>query len=132
MVNARPNVELVRDAFAAFDRGGIDAVLPFVDEDVTVHSLPEWPDDAEYHGHDGFRKLSEAWTENFEDFGFEVADIREGRTAVVALLRMKGRARASGLDMADEIGAVFSRFRGGAVGEIRYLPSWDEALAQAR
>ena len=129
--SGRGNVELVRDAFAAFERGGVDAVLPLIAEDVRIYSLPDWPDDAEYHGHEGFRKLTVAWTEHFDGFGFEVEDLRDAGDKVAVLLRMMGRAKVSGMPLTQEIGAVFSRFGDGRVGEVRYHPSWEEALAAA-
>lgn len=125
------NVELLRAAYAAFDREGIDGALPFLADNVTIHSVPEWPDDSEYHGHDGFRKLTSAWTENFEGFGFDVEDVRDAGEEVVVLLRMKGDAKTSGVSLAAEIGAVYSEIRDGRVGEIRFHPSWKEALAAA-
>ena len=125
----RENVELVRDAYAAFDREGIEGALRFVSEDVTIYSIPDWPDDSEYHGHDGFRKLTVAWTENFEGFGFDVEDIRAAGEEVVVLLRMKGEAKTSGVSLAAEVGAVYSEIRGGRVGAIRFHPSWKDAMA---
>jgi ketosteroid isomerase-like protein len=125
------NVELVRDAYAAFARGGINAVLPFITEDVTIHSIPEWPDDSEYHGHEGFRKLTVAWTDHFEGWGFDIEDVRDAGEDVVALLRMKGEAKVSGMSIAAELGAVYSRISDGRVGEIRFHSSWREALTAA-
>jgi hypothetical protein len=44
---------------------------------------------------------------------------------------MKGRAKVSGMSLGQEIGAVFSRLGAGRVGQVRYYPSWEEALAAA-
>lgn len=128
---AQENVDYVRRAFAAFDEGGIEAVLPFTPEDFVIYSMPEWPDDPEYHGHDGFRKLTRQWTENFDEFGFEVADIRDGGGTVAALLSMTGRVKELGVPMAAEIGAVYSRFTDGMPSEVRFFGSWTEALEAA-
>jgi hypothetical protein len=62
---SRENVETVRLSFAAFAEHGVEGVLPFNSHDVVIYSMPEWPDDSEYHGHDGLRKLARQWTENF-------------------------------------------------------------------
>jgi len=124
------NVELVSRAFDTFDREGLEPVLPFIAEDVAIHSLPDWPDDSEYRGHDGFRKLTAAWTEHFDGFGFDVEEIRGAGEEVAVRLRLKGQAKVSGMPLADEIGAVFA-FGDDRVREIRYLPTWEDALAAA-
>jgi ketosteroid isomerase-like protein len=56
---SQENVELVRRGYAAYEKEGVEGVIPFFNEDAVLVSIPEWPDDPEYHGHDGgLRKLS--------------------------------------------------------------------------
>jgi len=57
---SQENVELVRQTFAAFAEHETEAAVPFNAPDVVIYSMPEWPDDPVYHGHDGFRKLARA------------------------------------------------------------------------
>jgi hypothetical protein len=45
--------------------------------DVVICSMPGSLDDSEYHGHAGLRKLAQQWTENFDDFGFELRGRRD-------------------------------------------------------
>ncbi|MGH2922580.1 MAG: nuclear transport factor 2 family protein [Solirubrobacterales bacterium] len=93
---ASERVELVRNAFA-FERGRIEALRPFLADDLAVYALPDWPDDSEYHGHDGMRKLTDSWTEHFEDFGFELVDLLDADEQVVCLLeRASTRSAATG------------------------------------
>jgi ketosteroid isomerase-like protein len=106
-------------------------VLPFTAEDVLIYSMPEWPDDSEYHGHAGFRKLTQQWTDNFDDFDFVVADVRDGGDMVVALLSMTGRMKRLGVPMSAELGAVFSEITDGLPRVIRFFGSWPDALAAA-
>src|SRR5688572_17999240 len=113
---SRENVEIVRRAFALFSEGGIEAVLPLATEDLAIYSMPDWPDDSEYHGHAGFRKLAKAWTENFDGFGFELRETRDAGDEVVALLAMTGQIKGSGDPVQQEIAGVFSDFRGGRFG----------------
>ncbi len=93
--------------------------------------MPGWPDDAEYHGPDGFRKLAGQWAENFDDFGFEVCDIRDAGESVVALLDMTGRIRGSRTSVNAQIGAVFSEFSDGLFACSRYFSTWQGALGAA-
>ena len=52
-------------------------MIPHFTEDVIVYSIPEWPDDPEYHGHDGLRRLFRRLAENFDDFGLELRNLRD-------------------------------------------------------
>ena len=125
---SQENVDHVRRSFAAFADDGVEAAVLFATPDAVIYSMPGWPDDAEYHGPDGFRKLAGQWEENFEDFGFEVFDVRDAGAAVVALVDMTGRIKGSRASVNAQIGAVFSDFRDGLFGCSRYFSTWQEAL----
>ena len=128
---SQENVEIVRRGYAAFATGGMETALPFFTEDTVVYSIPEWPDDPEYHGHDGLRKLDRQWRENFDDFGFDVRELRDSDDAVVSLCELTGRMKGSGIPMNMEIGAVFSEFKDERIGAQRLFPSWQSALEAA-
>ena len=68
-------------------------MVPFVTTDTVIYSLPEFPDDAEFHGHEGLRKLAGQWADNFDQFGFDVHDVRDAGGFVVALLTMTGQIK---------------------------------------
>ena len=72
------NVKIVRRGFAGFAESGAEGVIPFYTEDAIIYSIPEWPDDPEYHGHDGVRKLTRQWRENFDDFGLDLRELHDG------------------------------------------------------
>lgn len=128
---SQENVEIVRRAYAAYEENGIEGVVPFYAEATVAHSVAEWPDDPEYHGRDGLRKLSCQWTENFDAFGFHLYDLREAGDAVVALLEMTGRIKGSGVPIQQPLGAVHANFRDGLIGDTRYFLTWREALTTA-
>ncbi len=128
---SQENVEILRRAYEAFATGGMEAALPFFTEDTIVYSIPDWPDDPEYHGHDGLRRLDRQWRDNFDDFGFDVRELRDAGDAVVCLNELTGRTKGSGIPMTMQIGAVFSEFEGGRVGSQRLFPSWESALEAA-
>jgi len=121
-------VDHVRRAYVAFADGGVEAAVVFAAPDAVIRSMPGWPDDAEYHGPDGFRKLAAQWAENFDDFGFEVFDVRDAGDSVVALVDMTGRIKGSRASVNAQIGAVFSDFRDGLFGYSRYFSTWQDAL----
>jgi ketosteroid isomerase-like protein len=125
------NVAIVRAAFAAMDEHGVEAVLPFNAEDVVIHAVEEWPDDPVYHGHDGIRTLLRAWTDNFDDFRFQVHDFHQIGETVVGLFEITGRAKGAGVPISQQIGGVFSDFRDGRIGHTRYFSTWRAALESA-
>ena len=108
------NVELVRRGYAAYEKEGVEGVIPFFTEDAVIVSIPEWPDDPEYHGHDGLRKLFRQWAENFDEFGFDVRELHDAGDMVVSLHELTGRTKGSAVPMRMQIGAVFG-FRDGRI-----------------
>ena len=128
---SQENVEIVRRANAAYAAGGMDAALPYFTDDTVLYSIPEWPDDPEYHGHDGLRRLDRQWRDNFDDFGFDAQELRDAGDAVVSLHELTGRTKGSGIPMTMQIGAVVSRFVDGRIGAQRLFPSWESALSAA-
>jgi ketosteroid isomerase-like protein len=125
---SRENVEIVRNAFDTFGAEGIDAALSFYSPDIVWYPIDRWLDDSAYRGRDGIRRLSAAFSENFEDFRFEVHDIRDAQDRVVALVEMIGRIKRSGAEVSQRRGFVVSGFRDGEFREVRTCPSWSEAL----
>jgi len=128
---SQENVEIVREANAAYVAGGMDAALPFFTDDTVLYSIPEWPDDPEYRGHDGLRRLDRQWRENFDDFGFEAQELHDAGDSVVSLHALTGRTKDSGIPMTMQIGAVVSGFTDGRIGAQRLFPSWGSALEAA-
>jgi ketosteroid isomerase-like protein len=100
------NVELVRDAFQTFGAEGIDAALPFFSPDVVWCPTDLWLEGSAYRGHDGMRTLEAAFSENFDDFRYEIHDIRDAQERVVALIDMTGRIRHSGAEVSQRLGFV--------------------------
>jgi hypothetical protein len=125
---SQQQVETVRRIFVTFNEtGDIERVLLWHAEDLVIHAMREWPDDPVYRGHEGLAKLAGQWMENFDDFHFDIDQVRDGEHSVVALLDMSGTVKGSDVEMAAKIGAVVD-FRGDLVCQIRYFSSWEEAL----
>jgi ketosteroid isomerase-like protein len=121
-------VEIVRNAFQTFGAEGIDAALSFFSPDLVWYPTDRWLDGSDYRGHDGMRRLSAAFSENFDDFRYEVDDIRDAHDRVIALVDMTGRIKHSGAEVSQRLGFVISGFRDGAFREVRAFPSWSDAL----
>jgi ketosteroid isomerase-like protein len=125
---SQENVEIVRDAFQTFGTEGIDAALSFFSPDFVWYPTDRWLEGSAYRGHDGMRRLEAAFSENFDDFRYEVRGVRDAQDRVVALVDMIGRIKPSGVDVSQRLGFVVSGFRDGTFREVRAFPSWHEAL----
>jgi ketosteroid isomerase-like protein len=125
---SRENVEAVRVAWDAFDRGGVEALLRLLPQDVVWYPVEEWLEDPVYHGHDGARNLIAAFTANFDDWGWEVQELRDAGTRVVSLVDMIGRIKPSGVPIRQPMGVVHSDIRDGMLGEARFFLTWQQAL----
>jgi ketosteroid isomerase-like protein len=125
---SRENVEIVRNAFDAFGAEGIGAALSFFSPDIVWYPTDRWLDGSAYRGHDGMRTIEAAFSENFDDFGFQVHGTRDAQDRVVARVDMTGRIKHSGSEVRQRLGFVVSGFRDGTFREVRVFPSWDEAL----
>jgi len=125
---SQENVEIVRNAFQTFDADGIDASLSFVSPDVVWYPTDRWLDDSAYRGHDGMRMLAAAFSENFDDFRYEVHDTRDAGDRVVVLVDMIGGIKQSGAEVSWRLGFLISAFHESTFREIRAFPSWSEAL----
>jgi len=94
---SQANVEIVRNAFQIFGAEGIDAALPFFSPDLVWYPTDRWLDGSAYRGHDGMRRLSAAFSENFDDFRYDVHDIREAQDGVCRACRDEGTYQALGV-----------------------------------
>jgi ketosteroid isomerase-like protein len=125
------NVELVRRVVAAWSDGGVEAILPFLPEDVVWYPFPEWIEDTEYHGHDGVRRVTSVWTDNFDEYAIGVNEIRDLGDRILMLGEQSGRLKGSGAPIRQEMGWVVSDFRDGMAGVARFFLSWREAIDSA-
>lgn len=122
------NVEIAVQSEAAFDAGGVEAVLAWFTPDVVLHSIPDWVGGPEYRGQEGVRAMAAAWTDNFDEFGFSVSERRDLGDRVLTRGEMVGRIKGSGTPIRQPLMAVFSNFRDGQIGEVHYFTSWPQAL----
>jgi ketosteroid isomerase-like protein len=80
------NVEIVRSAFGAFERGKLDEMFELVTNDLITHRVE--PDNAIYHGKEGFLQATADWIEGFEEWTVDARGIHRGQ-------RQRSRAGAS-------------------------------------
>ena len=125
------NAALLRHAFEAFNRAGIDAVLDLMHPEVEVVDLPQVPEERHRRGRAAIaawvRSLDEIWDRLRLD-AEEVTELDDER--VLAVVRFSGHARSSGVEIDQRVATVFTVREGKAV-RWRIYPTRDEAVADA-
>jgi ketosteroid isomerase-like protein len=105
---SQENVEIARRAFEAWNRGDVDAWLE------SAHPEIEWSSeiarrlegaDTVYRGPQGMRRFWEEW-HSVWDLTIEISEYRDLGDTVVALGYLRGRGRASGIDIEQPVAYV--------------------------
>ena len=94
------NVEIVRRSLQAYDELGIDGYVELVDENISWRAIEGALDDAgELHGIEALRRYLGDWLETFADITMAPIELLDvGGERVLAVMRIKGRARLSGVE----------------------------------
>jgi ketosteroid isomerase-like protein len=91
---SQQNVEIVRRANEAFNRGDIEGCLAFYDEDVEVEDLMNAPDQPRVtRGMHELRQTVTAWKEGFDEFRGEIVELVEKGHHVVCVTDYYGKGR---------------------------------------
>ena len=130
---SRENVELVRKGFEVLATRGVEALLEeHVPPDGVWSTAPEWVEGSEYRGHDGLRFLLSVFTDNFDDWTFDLVELREAGDSVVALIEHGGKIKGTDVPVHQPMGIVYSDFREGEqIGRARFFQTCREALDAA-
>jgi ketosteroid isomerase-like protein len=129
---SQENVETIRDAAAAFNRGDLDSWLEYLPDDVDYRAAEGALDDrGPIHGKDALRAYVQDWLDTFDDFRQEPIELIDaGEDKVIAVLRITGRAKLSGVETDLTYAAVYT-FRDGKIAVGREYLTRGEALEAA-
>jgi ketosteroid isomerase-like protein len=129
---SRENVEIVKVAYEAFVRGGLDRYMEHFTDDVDYRAIEGAIDDVgPIHGKDAVRAWLQDWIDTFDEFWFEPIELIDaGEDTVVAVERYGGRARLSGVET-DQAEAVVLTIRDGKIARGREYATRHEALEAA-
>ena len=130
---SQENVEIVRDAVVAFNRGDLDAWLDeYLADDIDYRAAEGALDDhGPIHGKVAMRAYLQDWIDMFDDFKTEPVELVDaGEDQVIAVLRNSGRAKLSGVET-DLTFAVVYTLRDGKVARGREYLTREEAVEAA-
>lgn len=98
---SQENVELLRQANQAFNRGDLEQFLAFCDENVEIEDLNNAPDLPRVtYGKADSRVALAAWTDAFENFSAEIQDyIDVDERYVGCLIHYRGTHRGTGMQV---------------------------------
>jgi ketosteroid isomerase-like protein len=125
------NVEIVRQGYKAFERGGVEAILEFLDPDIEWHMSAAFTHTPRvYRGHDGVREVFRFFDERIADLGADPHEFIEAGDQVIVPVRMHGRLRETDQPVAYELVQVWLGRDGKAIRLITY-PDRETAVADA-
>jgi len=130
---SQENVETVREALVAYNRGDLDAFLDeYWTDDIDYRAVEGAPDDhGPIHGKAEMRAYLQDWFDTFDDLKIEPLEVIDaGQDQAVAVVRFGGRAKLSGVE-ADLTFAVVYTLRDGKVARGREYWTKEQALEAA-
>ena len=129
---SQENADVVRLAYEALARGGLDRFMEHFTDDVDYRAVSGAPDDiGPIHGKNAFRAWLKDWFDMFDGFKMELLELIDaGEETVVWVERFGGRARRSGIQIDLVIGGVFT-IRDGKLARGREYATREQALEAA-
>ncbi len=126
---SQENVTIVERLLRLYSDQDLDEMLEDVASDVEIdYSESDAPDASVYHGHAACRAFVEGRYEDWADRRFDIVELIDAPpNAVIALGRMRGKGRASGVDVEANSVTVMT-LRDGKITRIKLYRTRGEAL----
>lgn len=125
------NIEIVRRGYGAFEEGGVEAILEFLDPGIEWHMSAVFTSTPRvFWGHDGVRDVFRFFNEQISELGADPHEFIEAGDRVIVPVRMHGWLRESGEPVAYELVQVWLGRDGKAIRLVTY-PDRESAMAQA-
>ena len=128
---SQENVEIVRRAYEALERDGLEALLDFFDPEIRWEVRPDLPDADTYQGHDGIRQLLGSFDEVLDESWYSPQEFLDSGDQVLVVLRWGGRGRGSGVAVEEREETWIFTLRDGKVLRVKEYVSKNEALEAA-
>lgn len=125
------NVDIVRTAIDAFNRGEVDAVLAMATEDIEVHASRDLANAGRFRGRRGFLDWLTQWLEAWDKFTVLLLDVEPvDDRHVLAMARQVGRGALSGIEIDMEVAQLFEVDSDGTIVRFQLHLRREEALAE--
>jgi ketosteroid isomerase-like protein len=124
---SQENVEVVRRAWDAFNRGDLDAFMADVAEDAEFEEDPAFPEAGVFRGREEVIAYVRGFQEQMRDHQFEVEEVRDLGDRALALLHETAQGASSGIDV-DQHPAFLYEFKEARISRVRAYLRRSEAL----
>jgi ketosteroid isomerase-like protein len=122
--------EIARRAYEAFNRGGVDAILEFLDPNIEWHMWERFARSSRvYHGHDGVREVLSLFEEQLDGFRADPHEFVDRGEHVVVPVRLHGTVKGSGKEQSYEVVQVWATRDGRRACRLDVYGSREEAIA---
>ena len=129
---SRENVEIMRDAYAAWNRGDMEAVLERFAPDVILAALPNWPEADDVAGREAVARLFKDMRDGFERDWIEVRELMDlGDDRVLAVVRWCGTPLGGGEGALSVDAAIVYKLRQGRVTHAAHHAGRKQAIEAA-
>ena len=126
------NVETVRKAVEAFNRGDFDAALRRMHPDIEWQTPDTFPDAGTYRGREAVGKFWQTWRDTFRGFRLHLEEcVPVGEHYVLATFRVSGEGTGSGIGVESPQVFQLGEVRDGQVIWVGMFLSESEALEAA-
>jgi ketosteroid isomerase-like protein len=105
---SRENVEVARRAFDAFNEGGVEGLLGFIDPGIEWTTTGLFVEAGTYRGHDGVRRYLGGLAAEFKDFRNDPRELIDAGEVVVAPARVSAIGLRSGAPVELELTMVLT------------------------
>ena len=122
------SLDLVRRAHEALSGGDVDGLIAVCDPKFRLDMSDRVFNPAVYEGHDGIRAFYSEVMEIWEHFTWEPTELYGHGGAVLAILRSRGQARGSGVEL-DRRSAMIWRVAEGRAMSVTFYRDPEEARA---
>jgi ketosteroid isomerase-like protein len=126
---ASSNLEIVERGFEAFNRDGVEGILPYIHPDFEATTPPDLASEPDtYRGHDGVRRWFDSFREVMDGIRWDARKFLEVGNRVVVEFTLRARGKTTGLDFGQDAVMVWELRDGQAI-RVSLYPTLDEALA---
>jgi ketosteroid isomerase-like protein len=126
---ASENVAIVRRGFDAFNRDGVEGILPFLHAEFEATTPPDLASEPDtYRGPEGVRRWFDSFDEVMEGIRWDPRAFHEEHGRVLVEFTLRARGKRTGLDFGQEAVMVWE-LRDGMARRLDLYPTMEEARA---
>jgi ketosteroid isomerase-like protein len=131
MTDSEQRIAQVAEGWRAFEEGGAEAVLPYLDPEIEVHASADVGNPGTFHGRDEWRNWVGHWFDAWDQFDQEVVGVEAvGERSVIADVVQRARGRSTGVELERTVSYVYE-LRDGKVVYLGLFADTETARAAA-